>query len=186
MMIMALALAGCPKKKPAPQEAAPLPPPLPAPAQKAQPAQAAEDAAPAPHTGGPPAGRAPDTQPGAPQANVTGSVFMSGITGKSGNLFVYIIDEASFDPSSPKPVASQVIPRRDINGEIAEFKLMDVPPGEYQIIALWDTAPPYCDVTDDFCAMGMDDMVGTSEDIISLAPGATYNGARVRISPDAF
>lgn len=178
-----IAFTGCPKKKKnamtegAPGAGAPA-------GQGAGSPAAGSDQSSAPDTKISP----PENQTAAKSGDESGTGTLSGRVnftdrqGRNGNLFIYVIDEANFDPVNPKPVASQIFTADRITEDSLEFDLGEVPAGEYNIIAVWDVNDPRCDATATFCAMGDRD-VGAQAPRVTVTPGAEIKNIEINVVP---
>ncbi len=101
--------------------------------------------------------------PAATLGTVTGTISLSSAGKNSGNLYVFILDEKMLP--SVSLLGASVYPAETIGSKKMSFIIKNVPPGRHRAIAVWDTAPPHCQMTNLYCAASVKDGIGQSAPI---------------------
>ncbi len=102
---------------------------------------------------------------------IKGTLLFDDFARGGGNVFIYIIDEMKM-PQEISVIASTMMPMEDIKAKNVPFTLMNVPPGTWSVIAIWDISPPFCIVTEAYCEASARDGIGLS-DLVKVGAGET-------------
>ena len=119
---------------------------------------------------------------GAPPSSlgtIEGTINLEHFKGAKGNLFLYIIDNSKM-PNEVSLIAASIYPAQTIKSQKSGFIMRNVPTGTWTIIAVWDTAPPFCKITNLYCAASVKDGLGESP-TITTKPGQTVSGVNIDI-----
>ena len=119
------------------------------------------------------------TVPPSSLAVIEGEVNLERFKSAKGNLFIYIVDESKM-PDEIVPLAASIYPEQTIKSQKMNFVMRNVPAGTWSIIAVWDIAPPYCQMTNLYCAASVKDGLGESSPVTSK-PGQTTSGVIIDI-----
>jgi hypothetical protein len=95
---------------------------------------------------------------------VRGTVTLNKFAQRHGNLFLFIIDQNKF-PEQTVTIASAFYKRTQLTENDFSFEMGCVPEGTNSIVAVWDTALPYCDTKKPYCPASVKDGIGQSGQI---------------------
>ncbi|MFA6451294.1 MAG: hypothetical protein WCX65_17610 [bacterium] len=167
--LIALLAAGCSKPKIAVKEKKPPAGPK-TPVVQKQPDQAAPITAVVPAT---------ESAPPSSLGAVEGSIAFDRFDSTKGNLFLYIIDESKM-PNEVVLVAASIYPKETLKTKKMNYIMKNVPAGKWRILSVWDTAPPFCIMTELFCAASVKDGLGESA-FFTMKPGQTIKDVNIEI-----
>jgi hypothetical protein len=125
-----------------------------------------------------PAVPAVKTIPASTLSTIEGEVFFERYKDSKGNLFLYIIDETKLPDIVP--IAASIYPEQTIQTQRLNFIMKNVPAGTWKIIAVWDTAQPFCKMTDLYCAASVKDGLGESSPL-HIASGQLVSGVKINV-----
>ena len=118
------------------------------------------------------------TAPASSLGTVGGTITLKSSGKSTGNLFIFILDEARLPEVSL--LGSSVYPEGAIASKKLDFVIKNVPAGERRAIAVWDTSPPYCKIMTLYCAASVKDGLGQSAPF-TVAPGGTASGVVINV-----
>jgi hypothetical protein len=93
---------------------------------------------------------------------IEGSITFDNYDLTKGNLFLYIVDESKM-PNEIVLVAASIYPKETIKTKTMDYIMKNVPAGKWRVHAVWDTAQPFCIMTDLYCAASVKDGLGESD-----------------------